>query len=87
MGSIAQEDKMDNVMEARARYFGLDKYGRPNLPPMYKLWTEDGGYKGYLYDFQKNRFYFNDIPSSANGYWETLAQMAYSSVSSVATES
>ena len=58
-------------------YFGLDKYGRPNLPPFNKVWYEDGGYKGYIWSLEKQRFYFNDIPVEAGAYWSTLTELAF----------
>lgn len=60
-----------------ADFFGLDKYGRPNLPPFNKIWFEDGGYKGFIYRLDKERFYFNNIPVPAESYWETLTGLAY----------
>lgn len=58
-------------------FFGLDKWGRPNWPPFNKIWYENGGYKGYIWRFDNQRFYFNDIPVDASDYWGTLSELAF----------
>lgn len=58
-------------------FYGLDKWGRPNMPPFNKMWVEDGGYKGFLWRMDENKFYFNDIPTQAENYYYALTRMAF----------
>jgi hypothetical protein len=58
-------------------FFGLDQYARPAIPPFSKIWFEDGGYKGFIWRLDRQRFYFNDIATSADSYWNTLSELAF----------
>jgi hypothetical protein len=65
----------DKIMDLS--YFGFDKYGRPDIPPFHKLWYEDGGYKGFIWRLDRQRFYFNDIPTEADNHWWALSDLAF----------
>ena len=58
--------------------FGVDKYGRPNRPEPFKIFRDEEGYKSRGFDWDKQKFYFNDVatdnPVQAMG---DLAQMMY----------
>lgn len=41
----------------------IDKYGRPLPPQPFKFYYDGEGVKSRGYDYQKNKFYFNDIAS------------------------
>ena len=58
-------------------FFGLDQYGRIAIPPFSKIWFEDGGYKGFIWRLDNQRFYFNDIPVDGDAYWGTLSKLAF----------
>ncbi len=57
-------------------FYGLDQWGKPNFPPFSKFWVDEGGYKGFLWRMDENKFYFNDIPEPAINYHKALSQMA-----------
>ncbi len=61
----------------RLAFYGVDQWGRPNFPPFDKLWIDEGGYKGFLWRCDENKFYFNDIPERPENHYNALSQMAF----------
>lgn len=58
--------------------FGFDKYGRINRPEPFKIFRDSEGWKSRGHDWEKQKFYFNDVPADdpvqAMGY---LAEMMF----------